>query len=156
VPLGLHLPYWHKRYPVICHQYLGRVRNRILVWFKENDWGPWTVSDREVDFGGLSNKDFESDPPRHETETSKDTCLPDGTRCLSRRLETTGEVRYFVHRVETMNQAKNLVSSLDYPPGNRLEERTPYYRRFLWGKWNGTLVELGDYGDIQVFRYGLQ
>jgi hypothetical protein len=154
VPLGLHSVSWTKKYPVICHQYFGRVRNRIVVWVKESEGEPWVVSDCEVDFGSLSDKGFESDAPRHETDILKDAPLPDGTRCLSRRLETT-EVIYIIRRVDTMNQGKNLYSLLEYPPTNRSNGIGHLYRGFMWGEWNGTLVELTHGGDIRVIRYGL-
>jgi hypothetical protein len=155
VPLGLHSVSWTKKFPVIFHQYFGRVRNRIVVWVKESEGGPWVVSDCEVDFSGLSDKGFESDAPRHETDIYEDVPLPDGTRCLSRRLETTGEVTYIIQRVNTMNQSKNLASSLEYPPIIRPKRIGHLYGGFMWGEWNGTLVELTHGGDIRLVRYGL-
>jgi hypothetical protein len=146
------------RSPVICHQYFGRVRNKISVWAKERATGILVISEFDVDFGNPPREWFKKEASRHDTEIKEGDLFEDGKRCIFWRFNEDGDkgvLGFLTQRVETMHQDENIAHLLETPgPYNSIRHR-PFFGCTLWREQSGTLVELDALGDIWVFRYGL-
>jgi hypothetical protein len=147
LPLGLRLESSLYREPVICHQYFGRVRNRIVIWAQESDTHPWVISEFDVDFGNQSSEWFKGEGSRHDTDIIQGIPL-DRSCCMVVR-----ERVFAINRQGTTHQGKSQLSKLE---GLRGHYRQTYNlaSKLTWVERSGTLVEV-DHSGISVFRYGL-
>jgi hypothetical protein len=156
--LSLHLEEHPIKPPVICHQYFGRVRNKISIWAKERATGLWAISELDVDFGNSPSEWFKKDAPRLDMEIDEGDPFMDGKRCILWRFnddEGKGLRQYLIQRVETMHQDENLTHLLVTPEAYNTPRYDFEFGWDLWREQSGTLLELDAFGDMWVFRYGL-
>jgi hypothetical protein len=148
LPLGLRLESSIYRVPVICHQYFGRVRNRVVIWAQESDTQPWVISEFDVDFGNQPSEWFKNMGSRHDTDIIEGIPL-DRSCCM-----VVGERVFAINREGTMHQGKSQLSKLEDLRGRYRYTYDLDSEGLTWVEWSGTLVEV-DRDGLSLFRYGL-